>query len=83
MCEGSSEDCHPRRYKTAPKVRSIKSIQWYRHMLMHYRSYLESHGKDAIVKPWLWIVWLGVSPMLNTLGQQLYIFISVGQYLCL
>ncbi|KAJ3531222.1 hypothetical protein NM688_g7605 [Phlebia brevispora] len=42
-------------------------------------SYLES-SDGAVVKPWVWIVWLGMGPMATGLCQQLYIFLSLRQF---
>ncbi|KAE9385996.1 hypothetical protein BT96DRAFT_960666 [Gymnopus androsaceus JB14] len=38
--------------------------------------YLESGGKDAMVRPWVWILWLFLGPVGATLAFQVYIFIS-------
>ena len=40
-------------------------------------SYLETDGKDAFVKPWVWILWLGGGPLIMSVTWQLYIFLSV------
>ncbi|TFK36798.1 hypothetical protein BDQ12DRAFT_699326 [Crucibulum laeve] len=39
-------------------------------------SYLETGGEGAIVKPWLWILWLFVGPTISSFAWQWYIFIA-------
>jgi hypothetical protein len=39
--------------------------------------YLETGGVGARVKPWFWILWLIIGPIVNSLCFQLYIFLSV------
>ncbi|KAE9400658.1 P-loop containing nucleoside triphosphate hydrolase protein [Gymnopus androsaceus JB14] len=41
--------------------------------------YLENNGNGAFFKPWVWIVWLFVSPTLQTMALESYIFISRRQ----
>jgi len=41
--------------------------------LLHY---LETRGKDAFVRPWVWIMWLVVGPMISSLGSQWYMYIA-------
>lgn len=38
--------------------------------------YLETHGKDAIMRPWFWIIWLFAGPMVGTIAWQWYIYIA-------
>ncbi|PSR81762.1 hypothetical protein PHLCEN_2v6271 [Hermanssonia centrifuga] len=40
--------------------------------------YLEDGGKDALVKPWVWILWIALGPMVNTILMQIYLFHSTG-----
>jgi hypothetical protein len=40
-------------------------------------NYLETGGAGARVRPWFWILWLVLGPLLNTVCFQLYIFLSV------
>ena len=40
-------------------------------------SYIEKHGEGATMKPWVWIIWIASGPLLGTIFQQLYIFVSV------
>ena len=41
-------------------------------------TYLESGGEGAIVKPWVWILWLGMGPVVKTIFFQLYAFLGVS-----
>ncbi|OCH87310.1 P-loop containing nucleoside triphosphate hydrolase protein [Obba rivulosa] len=38
--------------------------------------YLETGGANAVVRPWVWIVWLFLSPTLAAIAWQWYIFIT-------
>ncbi|KAH7914592.1 hypothetical protein BJ138DRAFT_1143462 [Hygrophoropsis aurantiaca] len=38
--------------------------------------YLETNGEGAIIRPWVWIVWLFLGPMVGSLAIQWYIFIA-------
>ncbi|KAL4267318.1 ATP-binding cassette transporter C [Pleurotus pulmonarius] len=38
--------------------------------------YMESGGRDASTRPWVWVVWLFCAPMLNTVLFQYYTFLS-------
>ncbi|KAI0260093.1 hypothetical protein BC834DRAFT_1028685 [Gloeopeniophorella convolvens] len=40
--------------------------------------YIETHGKDAVVRPWVWIAYLFLGPALGTIAFQWYIFIATG-----
>jgi hypothetical protein len=42
-----------------------------------YKSYLESGGEGAIVKPWVWILFIALSPISYAILWQLYIHLSV------
>ena len=37
-------------------------------------AYLESGGKDAVVRPWVWVSWLFFGPVIGTIAFQWYIF---------
>ncbi|KIP05211.1 hypothetical protein PHLGIDRAFT_534835 [Phlebiopsis gigantea 11061_1 CR5-6] len=39
-------------------------------------AYLETGGEGAVVKPWVWILWLGLGPIAKTILWELYIFFS-------
>lgn len=39
--------------------------------------YLEQRGVGFVVRPWVWIVWLFLAPILGTVAMQWYIFIAV------
>ncbi|KAI0068087.1 hypothetical protein BV25DRAFT_1834393 [Artomyces pyxidatus] len=41
-------------------------------------TYLESHGENAVVRPWVWISSLLLGPLVGTLAMQWYIFIATG-----
>ena len=41
-------------------------------------SFLESGGDEAIVRPWAWIIWIGVGPVVDTLCHELYSFLVVS-----
>ncbi|KAI0703637.1 hypothetical protein BC835DRAFT_1262769 [Cytidiella melzeri] len=41
-------------------------------------TYLENEGQDAVVKPWVWIIVIALSPMGFTIFWQLYIYLSTG-----
>lgn len=36
------------------------------------------NGDGAVVKPWVWISWLFIAPIVGSIGMQWYIFIAVG-----
>ncbi|KAH7908629.1 P-loop containing nucleoside triphosphate hydrolase protein [Hygrophoropsis aurantiaca] len=38
--------------------------------------YIETDGKGAIIRPWVWIAWLFLGPMAGSLSFQWYIFIA-------
>ncbi|KDQ56808.1 hypothetical protein JAAARDRAFT_36283 [Jaapia argillacea MUCL 33604] len=40
--------------------------------------YLENNGEDAVVRPWVWIAWLFIGPLVGSLAIQWYIFITTG-----
>ncbi|KAH9967588.1 hypothetical protein BC827DRAFT_1264378 [Russula dissimulans] len=40
--------------------------------------YLETHGEGAVVRPWVWIVYLFLGPAIGTICFQWYIFISTA-----
>lgn len=40
-------------------------------------AYLETGGEGAVVKPWVWILWLGLGPISKTVFWELYLFLSV------
>ncbi|EKM51055.1 uncharacterized protein PHACADRAFT_128771 [Phanerochaete carnosa HHB-10118-sp] len=39
-------------------------------------SYLENGGHNAFVRPWVWILWIALSPIVQTLLMELYLFFS-------
>jgi ABC-type multidrug transport system fused ATPase/permease subunit len=39
-------------------------------------TYIETGGKDAVVKPWVWISWLLIGPLVGSTAMQWYIFIN-------
>ncbi|KAF9458727.1 P-loop containing nucleoside triphosphate hydrolase protein [Collybia nuda] len=39
-------------------------------------SYLETQGKDATIRPWVWILWLFIGPTVGSLAWQWYIYIA-------
>jgi hypothetical protein len=49
---------------------------------IYFTSYLETRGEGAIVRPWIWIVWLFVGPIIGSLAFQWYIFIAVRNAIC-
>lgn len=40
-------------------------------------SYIENGGQDALVRPWVWVSFLFLSPFLMSLLLQMYIFVTV------
>lgn len=50
-------------------------LVWY---LRTSPSYLEHPGEDPAVKPWFWIIWLFVGPMVGSISFQWYIFMAVS-----
>ncbi|KAF9500349.1 P-loop containing nucleoside triphosphate hydrolase protein [Pleurotus eryngii] len=38
--------------------------------------YMESGGRDALMRPWVWIAWLFCGPMISTVLFQYYTFLS-------
>ncbi|KAH9939278.1 uncharacterized protein BXZ73DRAFT_99482 [Epithele typhae] len=43
------------------------------YQLLHY---LETEGVGAVVRPWVWILWLFLGPTISSFSFQLYIFIQ-------
>ncbi|KDQ56810.1 hypothetical protein JAAARDRAFT_131890 [Jaapia argillacea MUCL 33604] len=41
-------------------------------------TYLQYGGEGAVVRPWVWIAWLFLGPVLSSLAFQWYIFINTG-----
>ncbi|KAJ4477282.1 hypothetical protein J3R30DRAFT_3657757 [Lentinula aciculospora] len=41
--------------------------------------YIETNGVDASFKPWVWILWLFVGPLLQTMASESYLYISTRQ----
>ncbi|KAH7102271.1 ATP-binding cassette transporter [Auriculariales sp. MPI-PUGE-AT-0066] len=39
-------------------------------------AYIETGGRDATVRPWVWIVWLAAGPLLGSIAMQWYIFVA-------
>ncbi|TFK34746.1 multidrug resistance-associated ABC transporter [Crucibulum laeve] len=39
-------------------------------------TYLETNGTETNIRPWFWIMWLFIAPMLNSFSRQWYIFIA-------
>lgn len=37
-------------------------------------TYIETNGEGAVVRPWVWITWLFIGPIVGTLAMQWYIF---------
>lgn len=62
---------------------SSSSIHTYiLHLVSHITySYLEHKGdlssQSALVRPWVWIIWIAMGPMVDTILLQLYELISV------
>lgn len=48
------------------------------HTYKHVYSYLETGGHDATVRPWLWILWLFLGPVVGSITFQWYIFVAVS-----
>lgn len=42
------------------------------------RSYLETGGKNATVRPYIWIIWLFVGPLVASIAIQYYIYVAVS-----
>ncbi|KAI9444468.1 hypothetical protein H4582DRAFT_1805817 [Lactarius indigo] len=40
--------------------------------------YLETRGEGAVVRPWVWVMYLFLGPALGTIAFQWYIFIATG-----
>ncbi|KAG6885716.1 hypothetical protein C0993_010889 [Termitomyces sp. T159_Od127] len=38
--------------------------------------YIETRGENATIRPWFWIIWLFLGPVLGSLAWQWYIFIA-------
>jgi hypothetical protein len=41
-------------------------------------TYIETGGQGAIVRPWVWISWLFIGPLVGSAAMQWYIFINTG-----
>jgi hypothetical protein len=41
-------------------------------------TYIETNGEGAIVRPWVWISWLFIGPLVGSAAMQWYIFINTG-----
>ena len=41
------------------------------------KRYLESGGEGAVVRPWVWIAWLFLGPVIGAMAIQTYVFITV------
>ncbi|KDQ30408.1 hypothetical protein PLEOSDRAFT_1053612 [Pleurotus ostreatus PC15] len=41
--------------------------------LLHY---MEKRGEDAFVRPWTWLLWLFLGPMIQSVSWQAYIFVA-------
>lgn len=41
-------------------------------------TYIETNGQGAIVRPWVWISWLFIGPLVGSAAMQWYIFINTG-----
>jgi hypothetical protein len=37
-------------------------------------TYIESGGRDAVVRPWVWILFIALSPILQNAAEQLYLY---------
>ncbi|KAH7905269.1 P-loop containing nucleoside triphosphate hydrolase protein, partial [Hygrophoropsis aurantiaca] len=44
--------------------------------LKYLLEYIETDGKGAIIRPWVWIAWLFFGPMAGSLAFQWYIFVA-------
>lgn len=42
-----------------------------------YYSYLETNGEDSIVRPWFWITWILVGPVLRCLSGEWFVYTAV------
>jgi hypothetical protein len=41
-------------------------------------------GADALVQPWVWILWIAVSPLLQLFGDQMYMHLNVSDaHMCI
>ena len=40
--------------------------------------YIETNGEGATVRPWVWISWLFIGPVVGTMAIQWYVFINVS-----
>jgi hypothetical protein len=40
-------------------------------------AYIESGGTGAVVRPWVWIAWITLTPLLLNAFEQLYIYYNV------
>jgi hypothetical protein len=40
-------------------------------------TYLETGGVGQHIKPWFWLIWLAIAPIISTLSLQLYLYFSV------
>ncbi|KAL5534538.1 hypothetical protein ACEPAG_1001 [Sanghuangporus baumii] len=41
-------------------------------------NFLETGGSDATVRPWIWVAWLFLGPIISTAAMQWYIFLTTG-----
>lgn len=42
----------------------------------YYNRYIEAKGSGAIVRPWFWIIWLFVGPIMTSLCQNMYLYLT-------
>ncbi len=40
--------------------------------------YIETNGEGATIRPWVWISWLFIGPVVGTMAIQWYVFINVS-----
>ncbi|KAJ3814087.1 hypothetical protein F5876DRAFT_86666 [Lentinula aff. lateritia] len=41
--------------------------------------YIETNGVNAVYKPWVWIAWLFLGPLLQTMASESYLYITTRQ----
>lgn len=41
-----------------------------------FNRYIEAQGSGAIVRPWFWITWLFIGPVMTALCQNMYLYFS-------
>ncbi|KAH8835448.1 hypothetical protein DL96DRAFT_1730898 [Flagelloscypha sp. PMI_526] len=56
--------------------RYCSSDPTWKQVRLKFDSYLESDGENAVVRPWVWILWIFLGPTIGTMAIQWYIFIA-------